>query len=173
MNITKWLKDEEGKIFKAEWQIIPTTEDDTRGYELGGVKGKWLTIVSTFAEDAGKNIISMNPFTNPALSKYTEISEDEVKEIQAQKEKEEEAKRAEEEKARTKAYLEELISAAKNFIEKRATILEAVKAGKLYDGDLKLMEALHDFNEEVLNKEKKDLEDYENRLAKLQGEDGE
>lgn len=173
MNITKWLKDENDNIFKVEWQIIPTTEDDTRGYTIDGVKGKWLTIVSTFVEDAGKNILSMNPFINPALDKYTEISEEEVKEIQVQKEKEEETKRAEEDKARTIAYLKNLIGSIKTGIEKRTIILEAVKAGKLYDGDLKLMEALHNFNEEEIIGDKKDLEDYENRLARLQGEDGE
>lgn len=173
MNITKWLKDEDGNVFKVEWQVIPTTEDDTRGYTIEGVKGKWLTVVSTFVEDAGKNILSMNPFTNPSLDKYTEISEEEVKEIQAQKEKEEETKRAEEDRARTIAYLKDLIGSIKTGIEKRTIILEAVKAGKLYDGDLKLMEALHNFNEEEITSDKKDLEDYENRLARLQGEDGE
>ena len=82
MNITKWLKDEEGNLIKADWQIIPTTMDDARGYIIEGIDGKWLTIVSTFTEDAGKDILSVNPCTHPALEKYTEISQEEAFEIQ-------------------------------------------------------------------------------------------
>ena len=98
MNIIKYLKDENDKLTKVEWQVIPTTPDDERGYEIEGHEGKWLTIVSTFAEDAGKNILSINPYNNPGLSKYTELTEEDYNEIQEQKRIEEEKLAAQQEK---------------------------------------------------------------------------
>ena len=173
MNITKWLKDETGNSFKVEWQIIPTTDDDTRGYTIEGLKGKWLTVVSTFVEDAGKNILSMNPFINPALDKYTEISEEEVAAIQEKKQAEEDAACLARDREAHIRMLENRIEALEKETARKTKILTAVKHNVIYDGDLELMTALHNFTEESLEDEKAVLNKTKLELQELQSIDGE
>ena len=173
MQIVKYLKNSEDKITKVEWQVIPTTFNDERGYEIEGQKGKWLTIVSTFAEDAGKNILSINPYTNPGLSKYTELTEEEYNEIQEQKRIEEEEIAAQQEKQNRIYDLKSNISYYEELIKKQSKILTAVKSGIIYEGDLELMSALHNFDEESLEQTKELLSNIKKELEELEPVDGE
>lgn len=172
MNIVKYLKDENDKITKVEWQVIPATPNDERGYEIEGQEGKWLTIVSTFAEDAGKNILSINPYTNPGLSKYTELTEEEYNEIQEQKRIEEEKIAAQQEKQNHIYDLKNSISYYEELIKKQSKILTAVKSGIIYEGDLELMTALHNFTEESLEQTKETLSNIKKELEELEPVDG-
>ena len=173
MNIIKYLKDENDKITKVEWQVIPTTPNDERGYEIEGKEGKWLTIVSTFAEDAGKNILSINPYTNPGLSKYTELTEEEYNEIQEQKRIEEEELAAQQEKQDHIYDLKNSISYYEELIKKQSKILTAVKSGIIYEGDLELMTALHNFTEESLEQARATLTNLKQELKEAEAVDGE
>ena len=173
MNIIKYLKDENNKITKVEWQVIPTNNDDERGYEIEGQNGKWLTIVSTFAEDAGKNILSINPYTNPGLSKYTELTEEEYNEIQEQKRIEEEEIAAQQEKQNHIYDLKNSISYYEELIKKQSKILTAVKSGIIYEGDLELMTALHNFTEESLEQARATLTNLKQELKEAEAVDGE
>lgn len=173
MNITKWLKDEKGAIFKVEWQVIPTTEDDARGYTIEGMKGKWLTIVSTFKEDVGCGILSMNPYTHPALAKYEELSEEEVVAIQEKKRAEEDAACLARSSEAHIRMLENRIEALEKEVARKTKILTAVKHNVIYDGDLELMTALHNFTEESLEDEKAVLDKTKVELQELQSIDGE
>lgn len=173
MQIVKYLKNDEDKIIKVEWQVIPTNPNDERGYELEGQEGKWLTIVSTFVEDAGKNILSINPYTNPGLSKYTELTEEEYNEIQEQKRIEEEEIAAQQEKQNRIYDLKNSISYYEELIKKQSKILTAVKSGIIYEGDLELMSALHNFTEESLEQTKETLSNIKKELEELEPVDGE
>lgn len=172
MNITKWLKDENGNIFKVEWQIIPTTDDDTRGYTIDGIKGKWLTIVSTFKEDAGCGILSMNPYTHPALAKYEELSEEEVAAIQEKKQAEEEAACVARGREANIRMLKNRVSVLEKEVATKTKILNAVKSNVLYGGDLELMTALHSFTENSLEDERALLDKTKLDLQELQLIDG-
>lgn len=173
MQIVKYLKNDEDKITKVEWQVIPTNPNDERGYELEGLEGKWLTIVSTFAEDAGKNILSINPYTNPGLSKYTELTEEEYNEIQEQKRIEEEELAAQQEKQNHIYDLKNGISYYEELIKKQSKILTAVKSGIIYEGDLELMTALHNFTEESLEQARATLASLKQELKEAEPVDGE
>lgn len=173
MQIIKYLKNDEDKIIKVEWQVIPTTLNDERGYEIEGKEGKWLTIVSTFAEDAGKNILSINPYTNPGLSKYTELTEEEYNEIQEQKRIEEEEIAAQQEKQDHIYDLKNGISYYEELIKKQSKILTAVKSGIIYEGDLELMTALHNFDEESLEQARATLTNLKQELKEAEAVDGE
>lgn len=173
MQIVKYLKNSEDKITKVEWQVIPTTTNDERGYEIEGQEGKWLTIVSTFAEDAGKNILSINPYTNPGLSKYTELTEEEYNEIQEQKRIEEEEIAAQQEKQNHIYDLKNGISYYEELIKKQSKILTAVKSGIIYEGDLELMTALHNFDEESLEQARATLTNLKQELKEAEAVDGE
>ena len=173
MQIVKYLKNDEDKLIKVEWQVIPTTPNDERGYEIEGQEGKWLTIVSTFAEDAGKNILSINPYTNPGLSKYTELTEEEYNEIQEQKRIEEEEIAAQQEKQNHIYDLKSSISYYEELIKKQSKILTAVKSGIIYGGDLELMSALHNFTEESLEQVKATLTNLKQELKEAEAVDGE
>lgn len=170
MNIVKYLQNEDGVITKVEWQLMQTTDDDERGYEIDGIQGKWLTIVSTFSDDAGKEIISMNPFTNPGLANYTELTEQEVNTIN-------EARRLDEEEANRQRELANRIESINSSIEnltkkiaKNEKILTAVKNNVIYDGDLELMTALHNFTEDSIKEDKIRLVDLKRELEELNGE---
>lgn len=172
MQIIKYLKDENDKVFTAEWQVIPTSPDDERGYEIEGIQGKWLTVVSTFSGDAGKNILSISPFNNPELENYTELTKEEYDAI-----KEEERKALEEESAiKEKQYriesLKNIISYYEELIKKQSKILTAVKSGIIYEGDLELMSALHNFTEESLEQTKELLSNNKQELEELEPVDG-
>lgn len=167
MNITKWLQDEEGNLIKVDWQVIPTTPSDSRGYEIEGLQGKWLTIVSTFKEDAGKNILSVNPFKHPALENYVEISKEEAEFIQEQRRLAEEEADKENSKLRQFNILKNTIELKQQSIAKQTKILEAVKNKVIYEGDLELMTALHNFTEESLEKEKETVEELKKELWAL------
>lgn len=171
MKIVKWLKDDEDKITKVEWQVIPTTLDDDRGYTIGTLEGKWLTVVSTFIEDAGKDILSISPFNNPGLSKYTEISEEEANYIQEHKRKQEAEKNNKLAKLQSIKELNNALSYHNGIIDKYRTILNAVKSNVLYNGDLHLMEAVHGFNEDSIYKEEEIIKIISDELSSL--EDGE
>lgn len=173
MNIIKYLKDENNKLIKVEWQVIPTSTDDPRGYELEGQIGKWLTIVSTFAEDAGKNILSINPYTNPGLENYEEITEEEYKEIQEQKRIEEEEQAKEQLRLQNIEDTKNLIAYYEKQIAKNSKILSAVKASVIYEGDLELMTALHGFTEDSIQKDKDYVEELKTKLEELEPTDGE
>ena len=168
MNITKWLKDEDGNIFKVEWQIIPTTDDDTRGYTIDGIKGKWLTIVSTFKEDVGCGILSMNPYTHPALAKYEELSEEEVAAIQEKKRAEENAACLARDREANIRMLKNRVSVLEKEVATKTKILNAVKSNVLYGGDLELMTALHSFTENSLEDERALLDKTKLDLQELQ-----
>lgn len=173
MQIVKYLKNDEDKITKVEWQVIPTTPNDERGYEIEGQKGKWLTIVSTFAEDAGKNILSINPYKNPGLEKYEEITEEEYKEIQEQKRIEEEEQAKEQAKLQEIEDTKNLITYYEKQIAKNSKILSAVKASVIYEGDLELMTALHGFTEDSIQQDRNYVEELKTKLEELEPTDGE
>lgn len=170
MYITKWLQNDDGDIKKVQWQVIKTDDSDKRGYSIEGIQGKWLTIVSTFEDDSNINIISINPFENPSLEKYTELSEEEAKqkldEIEYGKKEEERLQKIESDKIE----LNRTISYKETIIAKQQKILDAVKDNILYNGDLELMTALHDFTEDSLTELKSGLEEDKNKLLELENE---
>lgn len=172
MNITRWLKDENGNILKVAWQIIPTTDDDTRGYTIEGIKGKWLTVVSTFKEDMGREILSVNPYTHPALAKYKELSKEEVLAIQEKKQAEEDAACLARARETNVKLLQYRIEALEKEIARKTKILTAVKNNVIYEGDLELMTTLHNFTEESLEDEKVLLNTTKLELQEIQSTDG-
>ena len=167
MNITRWFKAPCGKVVKIDWQVIQTSNNDPRGYELEGYEGKWLTIVSTFLGDVGKDILSSNPYTNPLLNAYEEITEEEANNIQEQIRLEEEE--ADKENARLRKFniLNSTIELKNQSIARQTKILEAVKNKIIYDGDLELMTAIHNFTEETLEKDKEAVENLKKELWAL------
>lgn len=173
MNIKKYLKKTDGDVFVAEWNIIKTNDNDSRGYTINGIDGKFLTVLSTFIEDAGKNILSISPFENPGLEKYEEISEEEYNEILKEKQDEQFKIQQEEDRKYEIQHLKLNISQTEERIKKQEKILQAVKDNILYGGDLELMTALHNFDENTLNTLKTYKQDLEERLKELESVDGE
>lgn len=170
MNIKKYLKKNNGEVFIAEWNIIKTKDDDPRGYTIDGIDGKFLTVLSTFIEDAGKSILSINPFENPGLEKYEEISKEEYNEILKEKQDEQFRIQQEEDKKYEIQKIKLEIEQAQERIKKQDKILQAVKDNIIYGGDLELMTALHNFDENTLANLKTYKQDLEERLKELDGE---
>lgn len=170
MNIKKYLKKDNGEVFIAEWNIIKTTDNDSRGYTISGIDGKFLTVLSTFIEDAGKSILSISPFENPGLEKYEEISEEEYNEILKEKQDEQFKIQQEEDRKYEIQKIKLEIEQAQERIKKQDKILQAVKDNVIYGGDLELMTALHNFDENTLANLKAYKKDLEERLKELDGE---
>ena len=172
MNITRWFKKSDGSVFKIDWQVVRTSDKDNRGYEIDGYSGKWLTVVSTFSGDANTNILSINPYNNPLLNEYEEITEEEANELHEQNRLAEEEKNKEEDKQRKIFTLTNIVDDREKFLAKQSKILEAVKNNVIYNGDLELMTALHNFTEESLEEDKKRLDVLKEELQELQSDNG-
>ena len=61
----------------------------------------------------------------------------------------------------------------KNIQKKQSKILTAVKSGIIYEGDLELMTALHNFTEESLEQTKETLANIKKELEELEPVNGE
>lgn len=170
MKITKWIKGTGDRIPRqVSWEVVPTSTEDSRGYFLEGYAGKWLTVISTFSGDADKQILSINPNNNPSLAGYTEYTEeDALAEIEAYN-AEQLQQALEEERLREIQDLTEAIEAESQAIADKQLILDSVKSGVLYGGNLELVRVLHHFTEASLAEDRVALDNMRIRLEELNG----
>lgn len=170
LTIDKWIKSDDALPKKVTWQCLRTTDDDARGYTLEGVEGTWLTIVSTFNGDAGQNILSINPQTNPNLASYTEVTEAEAAEEIANYNSAQKILQEANQKKERIEELEDRIDYATKTIARQEKILAAVKANIVYEGSLELMTAVHNFDEASLEELKTSNENNKILLTTLKGD---